>query len=308
MQLAKIYQCFCDENRLRILNLLASGPLCGCHFQDILKLSQVKISKHLAYLRERQMVECRREQNWMVYSLPKNPPPEMRYNLLCLEDCRGAEPVFAKDLARLHQLLPEMRVPASDSGEKLGGGSPFKILFLCTGNSARSIIAEFLLKEIGGPRFVSYSAGSLPRPEVNPLALRVLREVYRINPAAARSKSWTELGGTHFDFIITLCEKARESCPPWKGAPITAHWNFEDPAAFEGSESESFSVFTKTAALIEKRLREFVALPIEELDSLRMEHNARAIGMNCAGDSIGSSCCRPPRKEKRRSASSVKSA
>src|ERR1700688_2163013 len=74
MRLAEIYQCFCDENRLRTLNLLTNGPLCGCHFQDILKLTQVKISKRLAYLRERQLVECHREQNWMVYSLPKNPP------------------------------------------------------------------------------------------------------------------------------------------------------------------------------------------------------------------------------------------
>lgn len=269
-----------------MIHLLTSGPLCVCHFQDILKLPQVKVSKHLAYLRERALVEAHREQNWMVYSLPANPIPELRYNLRCLEECRQTEPVFQQDLARLYKLLPEMRVPASDTGEQFGVGKPFKILFLCTGNSARSIIAEFLVRRLGGDRFVAFSAGALPRNEVNPLALRVLREVYRINPVGARSKSWNEFSGERFDFIITLCEKARETCPPWSGQPITAHWNFEDPAYAEGEVSERFAVFRATAALIEKRIKEFAALPIEELDRLRLEHRTRRLGI-CDQEAMG---------------------
>lgn len=305
MRLTQVYECLCDETRLRMLHLLTSGPLCGCHFQDILKLSQVRVSKHLAYLRERQLVEAHREQNWMVYSLPQNPIPELRYNLRCLEGCRETEPVFQKDLARLYKLLPEMRVPASDTGEKFGAGKPFSILFLCTGNSARSIIAEFLVRRLAGGRFTAFSAGAQPRTEVNPLALRVLREVYRINPVGARSKSWTELSEDRFDFVITLCETAREACSPWPGQPITAHWNFEDPAYAEGEVPERYAVFRQTAALIEQRLKDFTALPIEELDRLRLEHQTRSLGI-CA-DAAAKSACSRRTKSKRPSNPSTKS-
>src|SRR2546423_13419539 len=104
MDLIQIYQCFCDRTRLRILHLLAASPLCVCHFQDILGESQVKISKHLAYLRSRGMVAAAREQNWMIYSLPKRRAPQLENNLNCLNNCVQTDPVFKRDLDKLRKL------------------------------------------------------------------------------------------------------------------------------------------------------------------------------------------------------------
>lgn len=101
MSLVQIYQCFCNEARLRILNLLSHGPLCVCHLQDVLGEPQVKVSKHLGYLRQRGLVEARREANWMVYSLPAHPSRELAANLACLQDCVTESAVFRTDLARL---------------------------------------------------------------------------------------------------------------------------------------------------------------------------------------------------------------
>jgi len=101
MDLVRIYECFCDTNRLRIIHLLTHGPLCVCHFQDVLQLPQVKVSQHLAYLRKRQMVETTRKGTWIIYSLPKNLPHELESNLKCLQDCVTSDKQFRADLARL---------------------------------------------------------------------------------------------------------------------------------------------------------------------------------------------------------------
>jgi ArsR family transcriptional regulator len=103
MELVKIYECLCDRTRLRLLNLLLRGPLCVCHFQDVLGEPQVKISKHLGYLRRRGLVAVRREGNWMIYALPKKRSRELRANLACLQDCAQEEPGFQRDLARLER-------------------------------------------------------------------------------------------------------------------------------------------------------------------------------------------------------------
>ena len=104
MELLKIYECLCDRTRLRLLNLLAQGPLCVCHFQEILGEPQVKISKHLAYLRARGLVDVERQGNWMIYELPAKPSRELHANLACLQDCAAEEAVFRRDLARLRKL------------------------------------------------------------------------------------------------------------------------------------------------------------------------------------------------------------
>ena len=106
MDLIKIYECLCDLTRLRLLNVLSQGPLCVCHFQTVLEESQVKISKHLAYLRERGLVECERQGNWVLYELPAKPPRELAANLACLQDCARENPVFKRDLARLKKIEP----------------------------------------------------------------------------------------------------------------------------------------------------------------------------------------------------------
>lgn len=106
MELIRIYECLCDVTRLRVLNLLAQGPLCVCHFQEVLGEPQVKISKHLAYLRQRGLVEVEREGNWMIYELPAKPGRELKANLACLQDCAREDPLLQRDLARLKKLAP----------------------------------------------------------------------------------------------------------------------------------------------------------------------------------------------------------
>jgi ArsR family transcriptional regulator len=108
MKLVEIYDCLCDPTRLRLLHVLGQGPLCVCHFQEVLREPQVKISKHLAYLRARGLVEVERVGNWMVYELPAKPPAELRANLACLQDCVRENPVFQRDLIRLKKLTPQL--------------------------------------------------------------------------------------------------------------------------------------------------------------------------------------------------------
>lgn len=108
MELVAIYECLCEETRLRLLHVLAQGPLCVCHFQAVLREPQVKISKHLGYLRERGLVVCERQGKWMIYSLPAKPSRELAANLACLQDCVREQAVFKRDLARLQSLAPEL--------------------------------------------------------------------------------------------------------------------------------------------------------------------------------------------------------
>ena len=158
------------------------------------------------------------------------------------------------------------------------GAKRFKVLFLCTGNSARSIIAEFLLRKTDSRRFEAFSAGSHPRGVVHPMALRLLREVYKLDPSGAGSKSWEEYRDVQFDFVITVCDNARESCPIWPGQPIVAHWGLPDPAAFEGPAEEQYALFKETGRVLARRIELFCNLPIEKLDRLRLEELTRAIG------------------------------
>src|ERR1051325_5711215 len=121
--------------------------------------------------------------------------------------------------------------------------SPLKILILCTGNSARSVLGEYLLRAKGRGRFEVASAGSRPAGKVNPLAVRVLREKYGIDASDARSKSWDEFKNVKFDFVITVCDNAKEACPVWPGQPMIAHWSSPDPAGVEGTEEEKYRAF-----------------------------------------------------------------
>ena len=156
----------------------------------------------------------------------------------------------------------------------------YKILFLCTGNSARSIIAEQLMQRNSKGAFQAFSAGSKPKGQVHPMALRVLKEIYRIDAADARSKSVDEFiqEGVIFDFVITLCDSAKETCPIFPGQPITAHWGSPDPAAFEGDDAATFAFFAKVAMQIQRRIDLLCCLPIEKLDRLRLQQMTADIG------------------------------
>jgi arsenate reductase len=155
---------------------------------------------------------------------------------------------------------------------------PFRVLFLCTGNSARSIFAEYFLRQLGGERFEVQSAGANPTGKVNPIALRVLRERFRIDASAARSKSWNELRNVEFDFVITVCDNARETCPVWPGQPIVAHWGVDDPAALDGPDEAKERFFYEVALRLHRRVQLLLALPLEKLSRLKIEKLTREIG------------------------------
>lgn len=156
--------------------------------------------------------------------------------------------------------------------------TPFKILFLCTGNSARSILGEYLIRRIAPGRFESFSAGAKPTGKVNPVVLRVLKENYHIDASDARSKSWKEFKDLRFDFVITVCDNARESCPIWPGQPIIAHWGSPDPAAFEGTEEEKYKMTAQVAMQIQRRLDLFCSLPIEKMERIKLQNAVANIG------------------------------
>ena len=155
---------------------------------------------------------------------------------------------------------------------------PKRVLFLCTGNSARSIFAEYLLRRIGQGRFEVYSAGSNPTGRVNPFAIRVLKDLYHIDTSDARSKSWEEYEDMEFDFVITVCDNARESCPVWPGQPIIAHWGVPDPATATGSDEYILREFIQAAQHLQRRIELFCSLPIEKLDRLKLEKLTKEIG------------------------------
>lgn len=157
----------------------------------------------------------------------------------------------------------------------------FNVLFLCTGNSARSILAEALLQTLGRGRFAAHSAGSHPTGRVNPYALELLRDA-GLQTQGLRSKSWDEFAAPdapRMDFILTVCDQAAgEACPVWPGQPITAHWGVADPAAVEGADEEKRRAFREAAAILKRRIELLVNLPVEKLDALALERQVREAG------------------------------
>ncbi|MFA5952371.1 MAG: arsenate reductase ArsC [Hyphomicrobium sp.] len=158
---------------------------------------------------------------------------------------------------------------------------PFNVLFLCTGNSARSILAEAIINREGMGKFKGYSAGSQPRGAVHPFTLNLLQQL-NYDLSTLRSKSWDEFaapGAPELDFVFTVCDNAaNEACPYWPGQPMTAHWGLPDPAAVEGSEAERHLAFADAYRMLNQRISIFVNLPIASLDKLSLQHRLNAIG------------------------------
>ena len=159
--------------------------------------------------------------------------------------------------------------------------SPYNILFLCTGNSARSILAEAIVQRFHGAKFRAYSAGSMPRGEVNPHALALLEHLGHPTQGL-RSKSWDEFaapGAPELHFVITVCDNAAgEVCPIWPGQPMTAHWGMPDPAEATGTDAEIAVAFAETYRMLRNRLLAFAALPIASLDRLSLKARMDEIG------------------------------
>jgi len=158
--------------------------------------------------------------------------------------------------------------------------APLNILFLCTGNSARSILAEALMNRLGDGRFRAYSAGSMPKGEVNPHALPLVRAL-GFRDEDFRSKPWDEFavpGAPALDFVITVCDNAAgEVCPIWPGQPMTAHWGIPDPAAATGSEAQIAVAFRDAARQLRNRIELLIALPMAKLDRLSLQRELREI-------------------------------
>ena len=158
---------------------------------------------------------------------------------------------------------------------------PFNVLFLCTGNSARSIIAEALLRRLGRGKFTAYSAGSFPKGMVNPNAARIVQQL-GCDPAEFRSKSWDEFaqpGAPVLDFVFTVCDNAAgEVCPIWPGQPMTAHWGIPDPAEASGTDTEIALAFAEATRQLRNRIGLFVELPFEKLEKSKLAHRLREIG------------------------------
>lgn len=158
---------------------------------------------------------------------------------------------------------------------------PLNVLFLCTGNSARSIMAEALMNHLGGGRFHAFSAGSMPKGAINPHALPLVRAL-GFKDEDFRSKPWDEFAGPGapaLDFIITVCDDAAgEVCPIWPGQPITAHWGVPDPAAATGSEAQIAVAFRDAARQLRNRIELLVALPTVQLDRMSLQNRLREIG------------------------------
>jgi arsenate reductase len=160
-------------------------------------------------------------------------------------------------------------------------GRQYHVLFLCTGNSARSILAEAILNHRGGGRFKAHSAGSHPAGKVNPYALELLRSS-GLGTAGLRSKSWDEFairGAPPLDFVFTVCDDAAgEVCPLWPGQPVTAHWGLPDPAAVQGTDAQKRKAFLDVYNVLERRIGLFTSLPVQSLDSLVLGRQLRDIG------------------------------
>jgi arsenate reductase len=159
----------------------------------------------------------------------------------------------------------------------------YNVLFLCTGNSARSILAEAILAELGKGKFRAYSAGSQPKGEVHPFALDLLKNL-KHDISFARSKSWDEFAGPDapkMDFIFTVCDNAAgESCPVWPGHPMTAHWGVPDPAAASGTDAEIHQAFADAYRMLRNRIAPFVSLPINTIDKISLKKKLDDIGEN----------------------------
>ncbi len=158
---------------------------------------------------------------------------------------------------------------------------PFNVLFLCTGNSARSVMAEAILNRADKGRFLAYSAGSQPKGAVHPQTLRLLGELH-YDTSNLRSKSWSEFarpGAAPLDFVFTVCDNAAgETCPFWPGQPMTAHWGVPDPAAAQGSEAQIALAFRDAYRMLERRIEIFTALPLDKIDKLSLQAKLRDIG------------------------------
>jgi protein-tyrosine-phosphatase/DNA-binding transcriptional ArsR family regulator len=258
--------------------LVEAGPK-GLPAGDLARLLNVPhntMSGHLAELSSAALVNSRREGRSVIYSADLDGLAWLVGFLV--GDCCGGRPDACGDD---HPLLSRISALTQRGFTLMPGSRPFNVLILCTGNSARSIMAEAILNKLGAGRFKAYSAGSQPKGEVNPEARALLTQL-GYDLSWARSKSWEEFarpGAPQMDFVFTVCDDAAgESCPVWPGQPMTAHWGIEDPAAARGTPAEIRAAFADAYRHLYNRIAVFVSLPIASLDKLTLQARLLEIG------------------------------
>ncbi len=258
--------------RLDIFRHLAqNGPQPAGQVGEPFGLPLATLSFHLKTLQQAGLLDCRREGRQLIYQARCDVIVALMAYLT--EHCCNLSVIDSTTLIPLETLS---RKPATMNQE-----SVYNVLFLCTGNSARSVLAEAVMNRLGQGRFRAFSAGSFPTGQVHPLTLKLLG-LQGIPIEGLRSKSWSEFAtpdSPPLDFVFTVCDKAaQEVCPVWPGQPMSAHWGVEDPAAAEGDEAQKMLAFRKALRELENRIKIFMSLPIQSLDKIKLQSRLDEIG------------------------------
>ncbi len=273
-QSADAFAALGHPTRLAVVRLLARrtpGSVPAGELAEAVGASPSTLTRHLDQLVQADLVDRGRDGRQMLYRLSiKGTARLVRY--LLVDCCRGRPDLCLGDVAGLQ---------ASRDDPGMAGGGRIEVLFLCTGNSSRSIMAEAVLATLGGLRFVARSAGVKPKPQVHPLALRTLEEAgYETGGLFPKTpEDLLDEGAGRFDLVLTLCDHAaNQECPVWPGQPMTAHWGLSDPATARGTESDRVEAFRQTLMALERRIGALVRLPIGSLDRLALQRRLDEIG------------------------------
>jgi protein-tyrosine-phosphatase/DNA-binding transcriptional ArsR family regulator len=264
-----------QDNRLDVFRLLVEAGPEGMPAGEIaaaLDLAPNTLTFHFDRLRAAELVTVRRDGRSMIYAARFETMTAL-LGFLTDNCCSGAP----------EKCLPALRAgqgKKAETGDRMTD-RPYNVLFLCTGNSARSIIAEAILNREGRGNFRAHSAGSQPKGVVHPYTLDLLRKL-NFDVGGFRSKNWSEFAGADkppLDFVFTVCDNAAgEACPYWPGQPMTAHWGVPDPAAATGNEAEVRLAFADTFRMLSNRISIFVSLPFRSLDKLTLQRQLDSIG------------------------------
>lgn len=256
-------------HRMSIFRLLmrrCPDQLAAGEIAEVLDFKASTTSVYLSALRQVELISQRRDGTHLFYSINLNAARDVISGLF-VDCCRG----------RADLCLPQF----GNLSEGIAPGRSLNVLFVCTGNSARSIFAETLLRDLAGDRFNAYSGGNAPKSEMNPLAVQILKSKGH-DVSRLRSKSIAEFQGTEapqMDFVFTVCDRAaNEECPPWPGQPVTGHWGMPDPVKAKGTLAERRLVFQQTYGALQNRISSFTSLSTDQLDRGSLQQQVDDIG------------------------------